>query len=87
MELRHADGRGSLTIQDGGPDNPQHAVNHVFDRFYRADEGRSRAHGGSGLGLSIVAAIAELHQARIHLRNHRRHRRQARVSGTTPSAS
>ncbi|MFF0591447.1 ATP-binding protein [Streptomyces sp. NPDC003781] len=29
--------------------------------------GRSRAHGGSGLGLSIVAAVTELHHAQIHL--------------------
>ncbi|MGO4424399.1 sensor histidine kinase [Streptomyces sp. MCAF7] len=56
-----------LRVEDEGPGIPEHAVPHVFDRFYRADRGRSRASGGSGLGLSIVAAIAELHGGRVRL--------------------
>jgi len=50
-----------------GPGIPKPAVAHVFDRVHSADKGRSRTHGGSGLGLSIVAAITELHHARIRL--------------------
>jgi hypothetical protein len=34
---------------------------HVFERFYRSDPSRSRAHGGAGLGLSIVGAIVAAH--------------------------
>ncbi|MDC0770811.1 sensor histidine kinase [Streptomyces sp. HD] len=56
-----------LRVEDEGPGIPEHAVAHVFDRFYRADRGRSRASGGSGLGLPIVAAIAELHGGRVRL--------------------
>jgi two-component system OmpR family sensor kinase len=67
VELHTTDGAAELTVRDEGPGIPKHAVAHVFDRFYRADKGRSRAHGGSGLGLSIVAAITELHHARIRL--------------------
>jgi two-component system OmpR family sensor kinase len=36
----------------------------AFERFYRADPSRSRASGGAGLGLSIVAAVTEAHGGR-----------------------
>ncbi|MGI8964023.1 MAG: sensor histidine kinase [Thermomicrobiales bacterium] len=39
----------------------------VFDRFYRPDTGRSRAHGGAGLGLAICKAILEAHRGTIGL--------------------
>lgn len=67
VDLYSASGDATLCVRDEGPGIPEHAISHVFDRFYRADEGRSRASGGSGLGLSIVAAITELHRARIGL--------------------
>jgi two-component system OmpR family sensor kinase len=39
---------------------PEEAA-HIFERFYRSDPSRSRAHGGAGLGLSIVSAIVAAH--------------------------
>ena len=39
----------------------------VFERFFRADPSRARTSGGSGLGLSIVAAVAEAHGGRAEL--------------------
>ena len=41
---------------------------HIFDRFYRADPGRSRDRGGSGLGLSIAASVATAHGGAIAYR-------------------
>ena len=39
----------------------------VFERFYRTDPSRTRAHGGSGLGLSIVDALVAAHGGRVTL--------------------
>jgi two-component system OmpR family sensor kinase len=39
----------------------------VFERFYRADPWKPRAHGGTGLGLAVVAALAQAHGARTEL--------------------
>ncbi|HEX5828046.1 MAG TPA: HAMP domain-containing sensor histidine kinase [Candidatus Limnocylindrales bacterium] len=52
-----AEGAAELRVIDRGPGIAEEHAPHVFDRFYRADPGRSRERGGSGLGLSIVASI------------------------------
>jgi two-component system OmpR family sensor kinase len=54
-----------LEVSDDGPGMTADAAAHVFDRFYRADMGRSRAAGGSGLGLSIVASIVSAHHGEV----------------------
>ncbi len=61
LEVCTADKTATLRIADSGAGIPQEALNKVFDRFYRAETSRSRATGGSGLGLSIVRALVELH--------------------------
>jgi len=48
-----------LSVQDDGAGVPQAELTRLFDRFYRTD--KSRKAGGSGLGLSIVRQVAELH--------------------------
>jgi signal transduction histidine kinase len=47
------------SVRDEGPGVPGDQLAHLFDRFYRADPSRSRALGGSGIGLAIVRAVAE----------------------------
>ncbi|WP_214111206.1 sensor histidine kinase [Acrocarpospora catenulata] len=65
-----------VEVRDEGEGiDPEH-LPHVFDRFYRADPGRTRAHGGTGLGLAIAAALVEAHQGRIEVAS-------APVRGTT----
>jgi two-component system OmpR family sensor kinase len=56
------EGGGALVaVADGGPGLPPDEAAHVFERFWRADKARTRARGGSGLGLSIVSAIVHAH--------------------------
>lgn len=50
-----------LVVSDHGPGLGPEGGQRVFERFFRAEESRSRARGGSGLGLSIVQAIVEAH--------------------------
>jgi signal transduction histidine kinase len=48
---------------------PAAAIPHLFERFYRADEVRSRNIGGAGLGLSIVQSICTAHGGNISAAN------------------
>lgn len=57
--------RPVITVSDTGPGIPITARSTVFQRFYRADA--SRTTHGNGLGLSLVAAVADLHRFSIRL--------------------
>jgi len=58
---------GVLTVTDSGPGIADADLPHVFERFYRSSEARSRP--GSGLGLAIVKHAAEQHGGMIYARN------------------
>jgi two-component system OmpR family sensor kinase len=55
----------ALRVIDTGPGLPPDEAAHVFERFWRADKARSRAKGGSGLGMAIVAQIVAAHGGHI----------------------
>ncbi|MGI5246106.1 sensor histidine kinase [Dactylosporangium sp. CA-139066] len=57
-----------LEVSDNGPGMTEEDAKRVFERFYRTDPSRTRALGGSGLGLSIVAALVAAHGGRVTLR-------------------
>ncbi len=61
VSVVQADGATDLVVADDGPGVPDGERPRIVDRFYRRDT--SRTTPGSGLGLSLVAAVAELHRA------------------------
>ncbi|MBM4363848.1 MAG: hypothetical protein FJ104_14300 [Deltaproteobacteria bacterium] len=63
---------------------PEH-LGHVFERFYRADPSRSRAQGGSGIGLTIARAIVAAQGGRIRAESGG-HGKGARFVVTLPPA-
>lgn len=65
MSLAGVDGVVSAVVADDGPGVPVNERQRVLRRFYRLDASRSTP--GSGLGLALVAAIAELHDAELRL--------------------
>ena len=63
--------RAVLTVRNtGAPIPPQH-LEHLFERFYRADGSRSRKEGGYGLGLAIAQTIVQSHRGQIDVRSSR----------------
>ena len=61
-----------LTVKDDGEGIPLQHQNRIFERFYRADEDRSRDKGGTGVGLAIVKQVMEKHGGHIYLTSRRR---------------
>ncbi len=57
----------TATVRDTGIGIPSEHLPHVFERFYRVDKARSRAEGGSGLGLSIAQSVITGHEERIEV--------------------
>lgn len=57
------------SISDTGIGMDEEERSHIFERFYKADKSRNRAIGGSGLGLSIVKKIIDMHEGEINVKS------------------
>ncbi len=58
-----------LQVHNTGAPIPPDKLGHLFERFYRADDSRSREKGGYGLGLAIAQSIADTHKGKITVRS------------------
>jgi len=65
VELKTAANQLLIQVADTGIGISPEAAPHIFERFYRGDQARSRQDGGFGLGLSIVKWIAESHRGEV----------------------
>lgn len=67
VSLRKTDRHIEISVRDYGPGIDEKHHERLFERFYRVDKARSRNMGGTGLGLSLVKNICDLHNAEITL--------------------
>jgi two-component system sensor histidine kinase CiaH len=65
VDVARRDGSAVIAVTDTGIGIPSEALDHVFERFYRADDARTRDSGGAGLGLAIAHKLVDEHGGRI----------------------
>ena len=61
----------NITVADTGMGVPEEEIPKIFDRFYVVDKSRSGDVAGTGLGLSMCKAIAEMHEGNIHVESYK----------------
>lgn len=64
------DERVRVTVFNTGKPIPEKSLPHIWEKFYKVDKARTRAYGGSGVGLSIVKAIMDLHHRAYGVENY-----------------
>ena len=65
VTAQEQDNRVRVSVADTGEGIPPQDLPNIFERFYRVDKSRTRATGGSGLGLTIAKRLVEAHGGKI----------------------
>lgn len=68
--VRPAGDHAVITVEDDGPGIAPELMPTLFERFSRGDSARTRTHGSTGLGLSIVDAVVTAHRGQISVESH-----------------
>lgn len=69
VSLEENDSSVTVYVYNDGELIPEESIPHLWEKFYKVDKARTRAYGGSGIGLSIVKAIIEAHGGRYGVNN------------------
>lgn len=69
VSLEADERRATVSIEDTGIGISEEDQAHVFERFFKADKSRTRSGGGSGLGLSIIQKIVQMHGGSVSVRS------------------
>lgn len=59
IKISRIAGKARVTVFNTGERIPEDSIEHIWEKFYKVDKARTRAYGGSGVGLSIVKAIMD----------------------------
>ena len=69
LSLERFNGQVRFKVTDTGIGIDAEDAEHIFDRFYRGDQVRKHSDGGTGLGLSLVKQIVEIHKGTVHMKS------------------
>lgn len=67
IEISEVENKVGIQVSDNGRGIPEKAKNDLFERFYRVDNSGSHDVGGTGIGLSMVKEVADMHQGKIYI--------------------
>ena len=61
LQIKEKEGNARISVYNSGAHIPEEDIDRIWDKFYKVDKARTREYGGSGVGLSIVKAIMNIH--------------------------